>query len=182
MSRKWWIILGVVVAGVVAAIVVGFFAVRGTSEQRAADQAYANSVCTAIGDWAQQVKEIGTSGGTSKADLEANSGQVETATKSLVDRIKAIPLPGSGDGTSANQQISQLTTDLTNTVAAVKNGVAAIKDSPSAETVATVAVTIDQQWKGLKSSAKSATESLGINGARIAFAFQRADACKNLGG
>jgi predicted PurR-regulated permease PerM len=180
MSRKWWIILGAVAVGIVAAIVVGFFAVRGTSEQRAAANTYATSVCTAIGDWKQQMQDIGTSGGTSKSDLAAKADQVETATKNLVNQIKAIPLPTGSDGQTANQQLDQLLTDITNTVDATKNGIAEIKDNASAETIASVAVTISEQLKSLKNSTKSAAETLGSNAVPLSIAFQRADACKKL--
>ena len=181
MSRKWWwIIAGVVGVGVVLAVVVGLYAYHANSENRAANDAYANSVCTAIGSWEQQMKTIGTSGGTSQAELESKSSQVETATKNLADQIKAIPVPGTSDGQAANQQLSQLSTDLTNSVDATKNGVASIKSNPSAATIGTVAVTLRTQYKALIDSAKSAVDSLGGNALPLSFAFQRNDACKNL--
>ena len=94
MSRKWWwIIAGVVAVGVVLAVVVGLFAYHVRHENSAANEAYANSVCTAIASWEQQVKQIGASGGTSQADIESRSSQVETATQNLADQIKANTSP-----------------------------------------------------------------------------------------
>ena len=180
MSRTWWIVVAVVAVGVALAIVVGLFAYHANGENRAANDAYATSVCTAIASWEQQLKKIGASGGTSQADLKSKSSQVETATKNLVDQIKAIPVPGTSDGQAANQQLAQLSTDLTNSVEATKNGVAAIKSSPSAATIGTVAVTLRTQYKALIDSAKSAVDTLGSNALPLSFAFQRNDACKNL--
>jgi len=181
VSRKWWwIIAGVVAVGVVLAVVVGLFAYHVRHENSAANEAYANSVCTAIASWEQQVKQIGASGGTSQADIASRSSQVETATQNLADQIKAIPVPGTSDGQAANQQLSQLSTDLANTVEATKNGVAAIKSNTSAATIATVAATLKPQYSALVDSAKSAVHSLGDNALPLASAFRRTDACKNL--
>jgi len=181
VSRKWWwIIAGVVGVGVVLAVVVGLYAYHANSENRAANDAYANSVCTAIGSWEQQMKTIGTSGGTSQAELESKSSQVETATRNLVDQIKAIPVPSAADGQAASQQLAQLSTDLTNSVEATKNGVATIKADASAATISTVAVTLRDQYKALVDSAKSAADTLGGNALPLAFSFRRTDACKNL--
>jgi hypothetical protein len=181
VSRKWWWILaGVVAVGVGLAILVGLFAYKVSNENKAANDAYANSVCTAIGNWEQQMKTIGASAGTSKADLQSKSSQVETATKDLADQIKAIPLPGSSDGQAANQQLAQLSTDLANSAEATKNGIDTIKANPSAATISTVALTLRSQYKALVDSAKSAVDSLGSNALPLAFAFRRSDACKKL--
>ena len=180
MSRTWWIVLIAVGVGVALAVLVGLFAYHANSENRAANDAYANSVCTAIGSWQQQLKTIGASGGTTQADLQSKSSQVETATQNLVDQIKAIPVPGTSDGQAAKQQLSQLSTDLTNSVQATKNGIATIKADTSAATISTVAVTLRTQYKALVDSAKSAADSLGGNALPLAFSFRRTDACKNL--
>ena len=181
MSRKWWIVLAVVVGiGLVLAVVVGLFAYHVRHENSAANEAYANSVCTAIAGWEQQVKQIGASGGTSQADIESRSSQVETATRDLADQIKAIPVPGASDGQAASQQLSQLSTDLSNSVQATKNGIAAIKSDTSAATIATVAATLQPQYSALVDSAKSAVHSLGGNALPLASAFRRTDSCKNL--
>ena len=181
MSRKWWwIIAGVVAVGVVLAVVVGLFAYHVRHENSAANEAYANSVCTAIAGWEQQVKQIGASGGTSQAEIESRSSQVETATRNLADQIKAIPVPSTSDGQAASQQLAQLSTDLTNSVEATKNGVATIKADASAATISTVAVTLRDQYKALVDSAKSAADTLGGNALPLAFSFRRTDACKNL--
>jgi hypothetical protein len=181
VSRKWWIVLAVVVGiGVVLAVVVGLFAYHESNKNKAANDTYANSVCTAIASWEQQMKTIGASAGTSKADLQSKSSQVQTATETLVDQITAIPLPGSSDGQAASQQLDQLSTDLTNTVQATKNGIAAIKANPSASTMSTVAVTLRPQYKALIDSAKSAVHTIEGNALPLAFAFRRTAACKNL--
>ena len=181
MSRKWWIVIAVVVGiGVVLAVVVGLYAYKVSNTNKAANDAYANSVCTAVASWEKQMKTIGTSPGTTQADLTAKSSQVETATSNLVDQITAIPVPGTSDGKAAKQQLSQLTTDLTNTVQATKNGIATIKANPSAASITTVAATLQPLYKSLIDSTKSAVSSLGNNAVPLSLAFRRSDTCKNL--
>ena len=180
MSRTWWIVVGVVGAGVVLAVVVGLYAYHANSENRAANDAYANSVCSAVASWEQQMKTIGSSPGTTQADLTAKSSQVETATSNLVDQITAIPVPGTSDGKAAKQQLSQLTTDLTNTVQATKNGIATIQANPSAASITTVAATLQPLYKSLIDSTKSAVSSLGNNAVPLSLAFRRSDTCKKL--
>ena len=180
MSRTWWIVVGVVGAGVVLAVVIGLYAYHANSENRAANDAYANSVCSAVASWEQQMKTIGSSPGTTQADLTAKSSQVETATSNLVDQITAIPVPGTSDGKAAKQQLSQLSTDLTNTVQATKNGIATIQANPSAASIATVAATLQPLYKSLIDSTKSAVSSLGNNVVPLSLAFRRSDTCKKL--
>src|SRR4051812_46575576 len=67
----------------------------GGSSDKKANEAYANSVCTAIGNWEQQIRSIATSfgDGVSAASLQARATQAETATKTLVTEIKAVQPP-----------------------------------------------------------------------------------------
>jgi hypothetical protein len=64
----------------------------GNSDKKANEQ-YADSVCSAVGTWEQQVKSIATTftGIPSKAALQAKITEVQTATKTLVTEIKAVP-------------------------------------------------------------------------------------------
>ena len=97
----------VAVASVLALAVVGCGG--GSSDSSKANEAYATSVCTAIGSWEQQVKSIASdlSGGISQASIEAKATQVGTATKNLATQIKAIPPPNTDEGQAAKQQLDQ---------------------------------------------------------------------------
>src|SRR4051794_23997487 len=75
----------------------------GKSADQKANEAYANSVCSAIGGWETQVKGIATdlSGGVSKASFQSKATQAATATKTLATQIKAVAPPDTSDGTAA---------------------------------------------------------------------------------
>jgi hypothetical protein len=79
------------------------------SSGTSASDAYANSVCTAIGTWENQVKSIATNlnGGISKASLQSAVTQAETAAKTLATQVAAIPPPDSAERQVAKQQVDQ---------------------------------------------------------------------------
>jgi hypothetical protein len=156
----------------------------GGSSDTKANEAYANSVCTAIGNWEQQIKSIATSfsGGVSQASLKANVMQAEAATKTLVTQIKAVPPPNSSQGQAAKQQLDQLTTDINNTVDAANTALAELQANPSAAAVSATVATLAPQVQSLASETNSAVSTLKSAGGSLASAFKSTDSCKSLGG
>ena len=155
----------------------------GGSSDTNANEAYANSVCSAIGSWEQQVKSIVTdlSGGVSKASVQTKITQVESATKTLATQIKAIPPPQTSDGQAAQQQLDQLSTSAATTVSSAKSAVAEIPSNASAATVASALAPLAPQVKSLASTAQSTVNSLKEAGGSLGSAFKSADSCKSLG-
>ena len=156
----------------------------GGSSDTKANEAYANSVCSAIGSWTQQIKDIATSfsGGVSQASLQAKVTQAEDATKTLVTQIKAVPAPNSSQGQAAKQQLDQLTTDINNTIAAAQTAITQIQATPSAAATRAVVATLAPQVQSLASETNSAISSLKGAGGSLASAFKSTDSCKSLGG
>jgi hypothetical protein len=154
----------------------------GGSSDKKSNEAYANSVCTAIGNWQTQVKSLasGISGKPTQASIEAKATQFETNTKNLVNDLKAISPPDTSEGQAAKQQLDQLGTDLTNTVNAVKSGLSAIQANPSAATIAAAISTLTPQLQSLQNTGKSAVSSLQQVGGSLADAFKNTDSCKSL--
>jgi hypothetical protein len=170
-----------VLAGVLALAASGC---GGKSADEKANEAYANSVCSDIGNWETQVKSIATdlSGGVSQASLESKVTQVESATQSLVTDIKAIPPPDTSNGQETKQQLDQLSTDLTTTVAAAKSAVAGLQADASAGTVAAALLTLTPQVKSLATSAQSTISTLQDSKGDLSSAFKSADSCDSLSG
>jgi hypothetical protein len=168
---------------VVAMALVGAGCGGSSSSDAKANDAYANSVCTAVSGWEQEIKTIATSftGSPSKATFESKVTQAEAATKTLASDIKAIPLPSTSDAQAAKQQLDQLSTDATATIDAAKSAVAQIKADPSAGDISLAAVALAPQVKNLASEAKSAITSLKDAKGSLSKAFKNADSCKSLG-
>lgn len=155
----------------------------GSSSDNTANEAYANSVCSAIGSWEQQVKSIATSfsGGISKASLQTKIAQAESATKTLATQIKAVPPPNTSDGQAAKKQVDQFSTQVTSTVNSAQSAVASIPANASATTVAAALVPLAPQVKSLASTAQATVESLQAAGGSLASAFKSSSSCKSLG-
>jgi hypothetical protein len=154
----------------------------GSSSDTKANKAYADSVCTAIGSWQQQIKSIASdfSGGISKSSLQAKLQQAQAAT-TLVTQIKTVPPPNSSQGQAAKQQIDQLTSDAKMTVNAAQTSVAQIPDNASAKTILTEVIALAPQVKSLATEAKSAIDMLKSTSGSLASAFKNTKSCTNLG-
>jgi hypothetical protein len=156
----------------------------GDSSDTKANEAYANSVCTAIGNWQQQIKSLATSfsGGVSEASLQASITQAQAATTTLVRQIKAVPPPDTSQGQAAKQQLDQLTTDLNNTVDAASTALTELQANPSAAAVSATVATLAPQVQSLASETNSAISTLKSAGGSLASAFKNTDSCQSLGG
>jgi hypothetical protein len=157
----------------------------GGSSDTKANEAYANSVCSAIGSWEQQIKDIASSfsgGVTQAASLQAKVTQAEDATKTLVSQIKAVPPPDSSQGQAAKQQLDQLTTDINNTIDAAQTSITQLQANPSAAAISAIVAALAPQVQSLASETNSAISSLKGAGGSLASAFKSTDSCKSLGG
>jgi hypothetical protein len=155
----------------------------GGNSDKKANEAYANSICTAIDDWAQNVKTLATdfSAGITEASLNAKASQFETETEDLASELKSISPPDTDEGDAAKQQLAQLSTDLSNTVEAVKSGLAAIQANPSAVAIAAAVAAVKPQLETLVDTSKAAVSSLQQAGGSLADEFKKADSCESLG-
>jgi len=156
----------------------------GGSSDTKANEAYANSVCSAIGSWQQEIKGIATdfSGGVSLASLQTKVTQAQAATKTLVSQIKAVSPPDTSQGQAAKQQLDQLTTDINNTVDAASTALTEVQANPSAAAVSATVATLAPQVQSLASETNSAISTLKSAGGSLASAFKSTDSCKSLGG
>jgi hypothetical protein len=177
-----WLITAPMLALLAVLVLVG--AGCGGSSDTKANEAYANSVCSAVGNWKQQIKSIATSfiGGVSQASFEASITQAEAATKTLVTQIKAVPPPDSSQGQAAKQQLDQLTTDINNTVDAARTALTQVQANPSAAALSATVATLAPQVQSLASETNAAISTLKDAGGSLASAFKSTDSCKSLGG
>ena len=156
----------------------------GSSSDTKANEAYANSVCSAIGNWEQEIKSIATSftGGVSQASFQTSITQAEAATKTLLTQIKAVPPPDSSQGQAAKQQLDQLSTDISNAVDAASTALTQLQANPSAAALSATVATLAPQVQSLANETKSAISTLKDAGGSLSSAFKSTDSCKSLGG
>jgi hypothetical protein len=177
-----WIATAPILALIAVLVLVG--AGCGGSSDTKANEAYANSVCSAIGNWEQEIKSIATSfsGGVTQSSFQTSIAQAEAATKTLLTQIKAVPPPDSSQGQAAKQQLDQLTTDISNTVDAASTALTQVQANPSAAALSATVATLAPQVQSLANETKSAITSLKDAGGSLSSAFKNTDSCKSLGG
>lgn len=177
-----WVTAAPILTLLAALVLVG--AGCGGSSDTKANEAYANSVCSAVGNWEQQIKSIATSftGGVTQASFQTSITQAQAATKTLVTQIKAVPPPDTSQGEAAKQQLDQLTTDISNTVDAASTALTQLQANPSAAALSATVATLAPQVQSLASASNSAISSLKDAGGSLSSAFKSTDSCKSLGG
>ena len=171
-------------AALAAAFLALFAAGCGKSSDTKANEAYADSVCSAIGTWEQDLRTIAssfTSGGISKASLQASLTQAVSATKTLVQQIGAVPAPDTDEGQAAKQQLKHLTDDVTSTAKAAQSSLNQLSDNASTATITAAVATLVPQVQSLASQATSAVTSIKDAGGSLADAFKSTESCNDLG-
>ena len=156
----------------------------GKSSDTKANEAYADNVCTAVGTWTQEIRSIATgftTGGISKSSLQASLTQAESATKTLVKQVHAVPPPDTDEGQAAKQQLDQLTNDITSTAKAAESSLGQLQDDASTATITAAIATLLPQVQSLAGQTQSAITTLKDAGGSLASAFKSTDSCKSLG-
>ena len=156
----------------------------GSSSNNDANEAYANSVCTAVGNWKQQIQSIATSlgGGVTPEAIQTSITQAQSATKTLVTQVKAVEPPDSSEGQAAKQQLDQLTTDIGNTIDAAQPALVQLQANPSVAAISATIAALAPQIQNLANETKSAIDTLNSAGGSLGTAFKSTESCKNLGG
>jgi hypothetical protein len=156
----------------------------GSSDQKAND-AYASGVCTAIGSWLTEAKSLSTipSGITQikKDSLDAKLKLFETATRTFVSQIKAVPAPKTSEGKTAKQGIDQLTMSARGASAAVQTAVSSVPANASITQMMSALVTVLPEFQTLKDTTRSELTALRSGGGSLADAFKSERACQQLG-
>ena len=155
----------------------------GGNSDKQANQTYATGVCKAINTWATQVKSLTTvpSGGITKASIDAKLSQFESATKTLVSEIKAVPPPNTSEGQAAKKQIDQLASQVQTTSAAVKSASSKLPANATLTQTLSELSKLAPQFQTLQSTAQSTVKTIKSAGGSLASAFKSEPACKQLG-
>src|SRR5689334_25111443 len=125
----------------------------GNSDKKA-NETYASGVCSAIGSWVTDVKSLASiSGGVTKASLQKKLDQFQTATKSLVSDIKAVPAPDTSEGQNAKKQVNLFVTEVEQTGTAVKSAASKIPSNASLADIAPILAPLRPQLTSLASTA-----------------------------
>jgi methyl-accepting chemotaxis protein len=119
----------------------------GTSENTAGSAAsdWANSVCEAVTNWNGAMASARTSltENPSKEGLESAADDVESATQTLADDLKALGKPDTASGEEAKAAVDELATNLEENLQSIQDAVAGTSGASEAlSAVSTVSATL----------------------------------------
>jgi len=158
----------------------------GCGSSASAEEKWADSVCTSVGNWQDKVKKSADdiksklqspSVGTSAAIKEDVRSAVD-ATEGLVSDLKANGPPNTEGSTEASQQLDTFATQLQTTATKTGNALDSLSGSTSLTELGAKLAPLAPQLQVLAASAKSTVNSISATGTKLKKGFQDADSCK----
>ena len=171
-------------SAVAVAATLSFLAV-GCGSSASAEEKWADSVCTSVGNWQDKVKKSADdiksklqspSVGTSAAIKEDVRSAVD-ATEGLVSDLKGNGPPNTEGSTEAKQQLDTFATQLQTTATKTGNALDSLSGSTSLTELGAKLAPLAPQLQVLASSAKSTVNSISATGTKLKEGFQDADSC-----
>lgn len=171
-----------------AAIAVAAFLLLGASacgESKSDKEAaqYADSLCTSVSGWEQQVTGIASrlEAGSPKTVARAKLDEAETATVGLLAKIHQLEVPDVDGADRAKESVDAFVVDSTSTVSAIKAGNRQLQSyGTGAANVASVALPLGLQLESLVREGKTAISDLEAIKGPFEHAFKSSDACQAL--
>jgi hypothetical protein len=169
-------------------IAVSAFLLLGASacgESKSDEQAaqYADSLCTSISGWEQQVIGIASrlDAGSPAAVARTKLDEAATATVGLVAMIHQLDVPDVEGADRAKESVDTFAVDSMSTVRAVKAGRRQLEShGTGAANVATVAVPLGLKLERLVREGKTTVSDLEAIKGPFEHALKKSDACKAL--
>jgi len=159
----------------------------GGSSQSAQEK-WANDVCTQIGNWQKQMKQLVTGAknavqspsSSTISTLQSDATQAANATKQLETNLKNVgPAPGS-NGQTAQQTLTSFASAMSKTIDALKSTVNSLSSSTSISQAASKLSSSAGQLSSLASQTQTALNSVKQTSSDLKSGFQNASACKSL--
>jgi len=157
----------------------------GCGSSPSPEEKFAGSVCSAVGDWQDQVTQ---SASAIKAKVQSPSTGMITAiqsdvqsavdaTNTLVNTLSSIQAPDSDEGQAAKQQLDTLSTQFKTTVDKTKQTVNGIDKNAGLATIASSVATLGPSLDTLATTAQTTITAVQASGEALKDGFQKADSC-----
>jgi hypothetical protein len=157
----------------------------GCGSSPSPEEKFADSVCSAVGDWQDQVTQ---SASDVKAKVQSPSTGMITAiqqdvqsavdaTNTLISSLSSVEAPDSDEGKAAKQQLDTLATQFKTTVDKSKQTVNGIPKNASLATTASSIATLGPSLDTLATTAQTTITAVQASGDALKDGFQKADSC-----
>jgi len=165
-----------------AAIVV---ALSGCGSSTSSEEKFAGSVCSAVGDWKDQVQQasddvkakVQSPSAGMIAAIQQDVTSAVDATNELATTLTSIQPPDSDEGQAAKQQLDTLATQFKTTVDKARQTVQGIPKDAGLATTASSLATLGPSLDTLATTAETTITALQSSGDAVKDGFQKADSC-----
>jgi hypothetical protein len=158
----------------------------GCGGSKSAEEQFADSVCTSVGEWQDAVDssvnsvraQINSPSTGMVASINEEIQSAVDATKKLTSDLKSLDPPKTDDGKQAKQQLLSLNTQLEQTVMKTKTTVAGISDSAGVSEIVQTLATLVPSLQALATSASNTISSIRASSEKLKDGFDKAKSCK----
>jgi len=173
----------------VLALAVGLAAVAaGCGGGKSAEEKWADSVCTDLGNWKSQVTQAtndiaekvrSPEQGTLPA-MKADVQKLVDATQQLAQNLNSLAAPKTQSGAQAKQQLETFSSDLQTTTNKAKQTLATVPENAGLVETAKQLAPLAPDLQSLAAEAKSTVQSIEASSSDLKQGFDQADSCKQL--
>jgi hypothetical protein len=151
-----------------------------------AEEKWAGSICSDLGNWKSQVKQStddiaaklrSPEPGTLQA-MKADVQKLVDATQQLAKNLKAVEAPKTQSGAQAQQQLSTLASHLETTTNKAKQTLATVPEGAGLTETAAKLAPLAPDLQTLAAEAKSTVQSIETSSNDLKKGFEQADSCK----
>ena len=161
------------------------FLAAGCGSSASAEEKWAGSVCTSVGNWQDKIQKSADSikeklqspsVGVAAAIKQDVSSAVD-ATERLVSDLKSNGPPNTEGSTEAKQELDAFSTQLETSATKTREALDSLSGTTSLTELGAKLAPLAPQLQVLATSAKSTVNSLSATGTKLKEGFQDADAC-----
>lgn len=158
----------------------------GCGGSKSAEEQFADSVCTSVGEWQDAVDssvnsvraQINSPTPGMVASINTEIQSAVDATKKLTSDLKSIDPPNTDEGKKAKQELVSLNTQLDQTVTKTKQTVAGLSAGAGVAEIVQTLGTLVPSLQTLATSASNTISSIQASSQKLKDGFDSAKSCK----
>jgi hypothetical protein len=158
----------------------------GCGGSKSAEEKWADSVCTNLGNWKSQVKQstddiaakLRSPQQGALPAMKADVQKLVDSTQQLAQNLDALGAPKTDSGAQAKQQLATLASNLKTTTDKAKQTLATVPESAGLTETAQKLAPLAPDLQSLAAESKSTVQSIEASSSDLKKGFEQADSCK----
>lgn len=162
------------------------FAAAGCGGSEPASQEWAGDVCSAVGDWQDQLEQsasdireqIQSPGAGTLAAIESEIREAADASTELADELKSLDAPDTENGDQAKQQVDSLADQVEDTVDKTKETIDGLPENAGLTEVAEAVAPLLPSLQALVTNVSATLDAVQEAGSELKDGFDEAGSCE----